>query len=253
MAWSTPPDSPVSSSRADERDTLVNDGDLQTATAKVATVGTGARSPRARHARLDGGARHDVRAHPRCHPAQPRDVRCPHAPRAFGAGGVCPGGGPVRRGSDARGGQARRADQRRQRPRGLRARQRARLPLRRAPAAGRFDRALADGGACLPPRATPPGPSAASPAAGSAPSRPAITPIWCSSARIRWRTSTISKRWMGDARRQDLAAGTASERDRDAVARADPRSLPAAIGSRPTPSTSPRRSAPGDSRAGTAG
>ena len=58
---------------------------------------------------------------------------------------------------------------------------------------------------------------------------------------------------LGDARRQDLAAGTASERDRDAVARADPPSLPAAIGSRPTPSMSPRRSGPGDSRAGTAG
>ena len=62
---------------AEERDTLVNDGDLQAATASVATAGLGARSAHPRDARLDGRARHDVRADARCHPPQPGGVTTP--------------------------------------------------------------------------------------------------------------------------------------------------------------------------------
>ena len=188
---------------AEERDTLVNDGDLQAATAKVATSATGARSPRPRDARLDGRARHDVRADARCHPAQPGGVRCPHAARPFAAGGLRPRGGPVRRG----GRRARRCR------RGVRisagSDHVAYGPIsERASLFGELQ-LLVDSIALSPTAALArrharrrPGHRRRARHAGSARSRPATTPTWCSSARIRWTTSRIWKSVeLGDAGR----------------------------------------------------
>ena len=130
------------------RDTLVNDGDLQVATADVATVGA-AHDPRILAA-LDSMARLGTFFEPTLdatrHSVAYFDAERRHIPseqeeyvRAR----------RVRDGSHPRSGEPRRADQRGQRPRGLRAGQRPGLAVRRARAAGGLDRAVAPTAALL--------------------------------------------------------------------------------------------------------
>ena len=146
---------------AEERDTLVNDGDLQAVTAHVATA-VSAHDPRIL-ATLDSMAARGTMFEPTLDATRHSLVayRRPPAARAVGAGGLRAGRGGVRHGDRAGGGEARCPHQRRQRPRRLRPGRRAGVALRRAAAAGGLDRPDPDRARSWPPRAMPRSPSAA--------------------------------------------------------------------------------------------
>ena len=176
---------------AEDRDTLVRDGDLQTATAAVATVGA-AHDPRVLAA-LDTMARRGTIFEPTLdavrHSVASYDAKLRHIPslqeeyvRSASRFGMEVTRQAVKRGVRISAG----SDHVAYGPAGDRATLFGELQ-----AAGGLASASRPPRRCSPPPATPRGPSAASPGARSAPSRRAATPTWCCWRRTRWRTSAI--------------------------------------------------------------